>query len=236
MLMLMGDTEPVNDLLSHLQQSGVDVRLFPGKISPVTKEGGECATADLHPDHAEIYYPIGSPTHWLYHELLHIERACILGSEVFHAHDTASDTTKKNLQEINNNIDHAFVIPKEIAVYPEAVQYWHNDFYRALKNIDWSTSPKGICSQKVNLLQSWLVLPHIPGLIDLADVFCKELQERGWLDTANRMTHSVQAAGVDKRAAVEAFKIACAESPTIMGYTLSYAAFQSYKLPNLRTN
>ena len=218
---LHGDLAPMQAVLDYLHDNRIGIVFHRAEKSPRTGFGLEFASTDLYREHAEVYYPEGSEAHQIYHELLHIKRNYALGVQALVACPGADDDTRRNLAELNNNLDHAFVVPEEVAAYPGAAPYWERDFDRMLKEVSWSpTVDMGIANaQRAVLLEGWLILPHIPSLAAVVDAYRGRLEERGWLDAANAMTEAVQAAGPNKKAAVAALRQALGyPSPALCCY------------------
>lgn len=206
---LIGHTRPIYALLEEIEAAGTRVECFPGKTSPHTGNGGNHATADWH--HKEqvwrIYHPVSCHAHQVYHELLHVHRYCLEKAPFLVAKAGVDAGTTSNLSELNNDFDHAHVVPREVRAYPEAGDYWSRDFSRKFPVIPKSTEGSlAMFQAKLELLRGWLVLPVAIPQSAVTQRYRDALQANDWLSAAERMTQQVQAAGPDKSDAVRAFR------------------------------
>ncbi len=206
---LVGDTSPVLSLCRELSAAKVRLQCFPGKSSPHTGNGLEFATGDWYPTEAtwRIYFPSGCHAHQVYHELLHVQLRSIRKSGIMVAQAGTDLDLQRNVEELNNDFDHAHVVPLEIAVYPEAAEYWARDFERRFREVHESCSdPLGLAQRRLDLLRGWLVLPIAIPKAKVTQSYRAALQNHGWLSEADEMTNKVQAAGANRAAAVQAFR------------------------------
>lgn len=206
---LNGDIRPLEALMKRLSEAGVSVFVHPGSASPHSGNGLEVAAADIFHGRADVYHPLVCEAHQVYHELLHLELTYIRGSTCLVAASGANASAQHILSVLNNDFEHAFVIPEEIRVYgDQASSYWKRGFIQGLEEIERTPSDAetGLPHQRLKLLQGWLTLPHVSSLEVVANGYREKLRERGWLGSAEAMTHAVQRAGSDKRKAVAAFR------------------------------
>jgi len=205
---LIGNISPVVALYKDIVCSGVRVECFPGGISPHTGNGGTFATGDWHPNESvwKIYFPLSAHAHQVYHELLHVRFKNLKGAPAMAA-SLYETQLRPNVVELNNDFDHAYVVPLEIATYPEAAAYWETDFTRVLEGLPPPSSEQvNVAQRKLTLLRGWLILPNSMPTATVTHLFGRELANGGWLDAANEMTHRVQVAGANKALAVQAFR------------------------------
>lgn len=202
------------------------IELNPDANSPVTGHGLDCATADMYPHIAKIYYRSDARAHQIFHEVLHIDRAYVLGSEVLYADSSADQLTKENFSEFNNDLDHVHVIPIEVTVYPESSKYWEADFDRKLDELHWlpSTDQQMLIDRTIALLRGWIILSHaLPNSATTAN-YRRHLISHGLLKRADVLTQAIKQAGKNKRAASAALWSAlCYNRPEL-------SQFRSYKV------
>lgn len=206
---LKGRIDPVVSLFSEISAAGGRVECFPGKTSPHTGNGEHFANADWHPDEQiwRIYYPADCNAHQVYHELLHVrwhrlEKAQILGAQA-----AADALMTSNIRELNNDFDHAHVVPCEIAMYPEASGYWERDFSDKLPTAPVPAADMiGVLQTKLTLMRGWMVLSVALPESRITEQYRKMLQTNSWYSDAERLAKQVQVVGPDKRAAVQAFR------------------------------
>ncbi|OUL86134.1 hypothetical protein [Paraburkholderia hospita] len=206
---LSGPTDPVLSLFQEISAAGTKLECFPGKTSPVSGNGGQFATADFyHNEQAwKIYYPARCNAHQLYHELLHVRWRHIEKALSLSAQAGADANTINNISELNNDFDHAHVVPREVATYPEAGQYWANDFDRKFPvGVRMPSDRVGGFQVKLTLLRGWMVLPVALPQSPVTQRYREALDTNGWYSAAEKMTRRVQAVGSDKPAAVGAFR------------------------------
>ncbi|WP_429349600.1 hypothetical protein [Paraburkholderia sp. Clong3] len=114
---------------------------------------------------------------------------------------------RRNVEELNNDFDHAYVVPLEIAAYPEAAAYWEANFTRVLEGLPPPTVDQiSVSQRKLTLLRGWLILPNSMPTATVTQMFRGELTSGGWLDAANTLTQRVREAGANKARAVQAFR------------------------------
>ncbi|MFJ3046956.1 hypothetical protein ACIPEN_14085 [Herbaspirillum chlorophenolicum] len=205
---LIGNISPVVALYKDIVGSGVRVECFPGGRSPYTGNGGTFATADWHSNEGvwKIYFPAGAHAHQVYHELLHIRFKNVEGAPVMAA-SIHEAQLRRNVEELNNDFDHAYVVPLEIATYSEAAVYWEADFTRVLEGLPPPSSEQvNVAQRKITLLRGWLILPNSMPTATVTHLFRRELASGGWLDAANELIHRVRVAGANKALAVQAFR------------------------------
>jgi hypothetical protein len=204
-----GNRDPVAVLLSEMSAAGIRIQFFPGKISPRTRNGAQFATADFY--HVEkvwrIYYPADCNTHQVYHELLHVRWSHLKNAPMLCAQDSADVRMRSNIEELNNDFDHAHIVCQEIAAYPEAVDYWVADFSRRFPSLSVPlTDATGTLQTKLDLLRGWMVLSIALPQSDVTERYRKALRSKSWFGPAQIMARKIQAAGTDKATAVEAFR------------------------------
>lgn len=205
---LIGNSAPVLTLYEELVASGVCVECYPGGVSPHTGNGRMFATADWHSNEGiwRIYFASNARMHQVYHELLHVRFKSLDGAPVMAAYDS-EERLRRNVEELNNDFDHANVVPLEIMEYPEAATYWEADFTRVLGELPSpSSDPFNMIQRKLGLLRGWLVLPNAMPMASVTQAFQRELNNGGWLEAANTMAGRVRDSGANKAQAVQAFR------------------------------
>lgn len=205
---LSGSPAPVLDLYKELLDIGVRLELFPGGVSPHTGNGREFATADWHHDEGtwRIYFPVSAHAHQVYHELLHVRLKNVEGVPIMSAFQY-EESLRRNVEQLNNDFDHAYVVPLEIANYPEAAKYWDDDFSRVFSGLPSPCLDQvSVAQKKLTLLRGWLILPLAMPTAEVTQKFRRELISAGWLEAADRMTTRVRDAGANKAQAVEALR------------------------------
>ncbi|WP_093632726.1 hypothetical protein [Paraburkholderia aspalathi] len=112
-----------------------------------------------------------------------------------------------NITELNNDFDHAHVVPREIAAYPEVGDYWKRDFGGRFPAVLGMTNvPVGVLQLKLTLPRGWMVLPVALSQSQVAQTYRDALHTNGWYSAAEKMTQRIQDVGSDKPAAVAAFR------------------------------
>ncbi len=205
---LVGDIAPVRSLHDELVALGTRIEYFPGATSPETLNGDLWATADWHHDESiwRLYFPVTAKAHAVYHEQLHARFKAVDGAPMMKTFP-ASDPLKESVGQLNNDLDHAYVVPREVAQYPEAAEYWEKDYKRFLGKIPSSGAVSLTQLQrKSDLLRAWLVLPVAMPDSPITQAFRAELVKDKWLDIGDEMSARVQAAGADKVLAIHAFR------------------------------
>jgi hypothetical protein len=205
---LIGNSAPVLALYKKLFDMGVRLERLPGKISPHTGNGSEFATADWHRKNCmwKIYFPTNAHAHQVYHELLHVHFKDVEGAPMMSACQY-DESLCRNVEELNNDFDHAYVVPLEIAQYPEAARYWEADFNRMFSQLPFASLDQLSAAQKkLTLHRGWLILPIAMPMAEITQKFRSELITGEWLEVANAMTTRVRDAGADKVRAVQAFR------------------------------
>lgn len=206
---LIGRAEPVRVLLEEITAAGARVECFPGSTSPHTGNGGNHATADWHHNEQvwRIYYPADCHAHQVYHELLHVRRHRLENAPFLVAKAGADARMSINISELNNDFDHAHVVPREVGTYPVAGDYWSRDFARKFPAIPEAVEGSlDLLQAKMELLRGWLVLPVAIPQSPVTQRYRDGLQANGWFPAAEKMSLQVQAAGPDKAVAVRAFR------------------------------
>lgn len=104
---------------------------------------------------------------------------------------------------IENDLEHMFVVPEEIAFYKNRVQYWESDLSRALTSItnqlDKSEYPE---FAKARLIHIFLINPHIyPGWTGFS-ILEKLLTERDLMFKAKELRRSFDRLWKDKSKAI----------------------------------
>jgi hypothetical protein len=205
---LLGDDAPVLSLYEDLLSTGAHIECFPGGVSPHSGNGGVLAAADWHRHEGvwRVYFPTTAHAHQVYHELLHVHFQSVECAPVMLA-VLSTEPLRRNVEELNNDFDHAHVVPLEVEKYPEACVYWEKDFVRLLGTIPPSSADRTMTAQrKLDLLRAWLILPVAMPSAPITRVFRAELVKENWLATADAMTAQVQSAGADKARSVQAFR------------------------------
>jgi len=195
----------ITELSERLTQWGATIEMLPGQVSPHTGNGSNWASADWHWETRtyKVYFPVGYPFHGIYHELLHLVWAGIEGAGCLEVMPGVDSRVVANIAEFNNDLDHAIVIPREIAIYPDAAGFWQADLDRTLRETNFDDrSHLGTLKCKMTLFRGWLVLPHALPNYEITAEYRRRLSVNGWLEAADRMTAGVQQAGRDKMAAV----------------------------------
>ena len=201
---LRGNTRPLNTLIAELTTAGARFDVYLGKTSPVTGEGALAFTADFDPSRLrwQIYGPSNAHAHALYHELLHVELYNVHGAEWLVAAHRTDARTQHVIKEINNDLDHAIIMPAEIAAYPEAEQYWEVDFASSL---DRSVAVDPL-NQKFSLVRGWMVLSNAMPNAPITARYRSQLIEIGAIDAADELAAQVRITGRDKQAIMAAFR------------------------------
>lgn len=153
---LTGDVAPILDLWSELTAAGAVVTFCPEQLSR-TGEGDKNAAADWHYDQKElkVFYKANTKCHHVFHELLHLKVA-LAGMKAARALPDATERMSQIIQEVNNDIDHMYVVPAELAVYPEAQKYWVKQFEGNLKTLVFKApTADNMLSNKYRLLLTW---------------------------------------------------------------------------------
>jgi len=215
------NASPATILRQRLVKKSFYLEIRVGEVSPVTGNGRKFAAADFRREGATIFLPRAYAEYQLYHELLHVERAYIGGIKVCSAQLGLASRHTENISEFNNSIDHAFIIPMEIKTYPEAVNYWRQDFSRLLWESSVHRTPEN--SFIAILFQGWLVLPHVPQLNDVARLHREALLRHNKLDEARKLTRAVQRFQQNKEAAMDALRQALGGYPDP-----SFCFYQTY--------
>lgn len=207
---LRGDLQPLNALWAELKDAGCAIRFFPGQVSIHSGKDSHRASADWHEFPMcewRVYFPRDAWAHQVFHELVHIHRYEALGVPWARPTPAATGHHKGNVGELNNDFDHAFVVPREIASYPEAERYWAEDFTGTFPAMPThGATPHEISVARLALFRGWLVLPVAMPRADITSRYASALRELGCYEVADKMSAEVQAAGVDKAAAMRSFR------------------------------
>ncbi|CAM2163099.1 putative IrrE N-terminal-like domain-containing protein [Burkholderia cepacia] len=207
---LAGATAPVQSLYDELVAKGVRIELFPGKTSPYSGNGSAWACADWHHGEAvwRVYFQPTARAYEIYHELLHMEFKHVCGAPIMQT-ILPTDPHRDSVAQLNNDLDHAYVTPRQIETYPEAEAYWATDYTRILGTISPfdPLAQAGVQLQrKADLLRSWLVLPVAMPSAPITQRFREELVKNDWLAIADELSADVQKAGSDKARSAEAYR------------------------------
>lgn len=174
---LTGRTEPLLSLFSDISTAEARVECFPGSVSPISGNGDQFATVDFHHNELvwKIYYPARCNAHQVYHELLHVRWRHLENAPSLSARAGADAQTISNISELNNDFDHAYVVLREIATYPEASAYWERDFAGRFP-----AASVGSLQVKLTLLRGWMVLPVALPQSQVTQRYRAVLRTNGW--------------------------------------------------------
>jgi hypothetical protein len=224
---LRGDLRPLYALWGELKDVGCPIRFFPGEVSTHSGKNSTSASCDWHEFPIcewQVFFPHNAWAHQVFHELVHIHRYEVQGVPWARPTPAAPDLDRINVGELNNDFDHAFVVPQEIASYPEAEEYWAEDWTRMFPVMPTpEATPLVVFTARLALFRGWLVLPVAMPRADITSRYASALRELGCYEVADKMSAEVQAAGVDKAAAMRSFRNA-------LGLDLPPEAFTSFGL------
>jgi hypothetical protein len=79
-----------------------------------------------------VHAPLSCPDYVLTHEVLHLHRNVVLNVPALHA---VVAHQEGGAHRINNDLEHLFVIPDEIALFPESIGRWQEIFEQAASEL-----------------------------------------------------------------------------------------------------
>lgn len=158
------------------------------------------------------------PSHILSHEVIHAYRRVVSELPYLGA-ATVGTLIGRVAGRIENDIEHLFVIPLEIAFAPEARQYWesHYDFCLAQLQKQTTTAPElseaDLVLLRETLLRCWLVvstvIPAWSGMVVLSSM----LKSYDWLNDAVNLVSRIDRLKPNKPRCVSAMLRFCRFDP-----------------------
>lgn len=143
-----------------------------------------------------IAYPGNDPVpHLLVHEILHAHRNIV--KAVYQLKGVPSKASAKKLASMfENDIEHLFIVPEEIALAPESLAYWTSHYDAKVAEV--RDTPASPMATRSNLLRHWLVastvIPKWHGLVGLRHL----LVQHRMLGDARKLVQSIVEAKSNK--------------------------------------
>ncbi len=154
-----------------------------------------------------IILSVRAASHNLIHEILHAHRVVVLGvPRLFSPENPGSNLAIA----LENDAEHLFIVPEEIALVREAEAFWEKEYGEHLdeltKRLSACDSDVGqLPATKNGFLRLWLLvtrtLPRWQRRSELQEL----LQHRGWKNEADHFVDDVNRSGLDKAQVLAAF-------------------------------
>lgn len=169
---------------------------FPACITSATDDGAT---------HILIAFPPGQsfPPHLVVHEAIHAIRKLTFTLPELVAYDTTNIAIDREAQRIDNDIEHLYIVPIEIAYMPLARLHWEGVYAEVMAELEESRAAarkyRGAALRlRQSVLMHWLVASNIlPGWSGLSEMR-QMLEDHGWQTDADALVNSVQATHASK--------------------------------------
>ena len=127
---LSGDVQAFVQQVEESCGFEIAVRVVPGRTRLGSEIESQAATVLVPEDGA---FPNAS----VWHEISHINRILVIGAPRLEVGDAliGHPTFSKALSELDNTIEHFFIVPQELQLYPARLAYWRERVTNSLASV-----------------------------------------------------------------------------------------------------